>query len=70
MTKTIGWILLAILNLVLTIVSVLSVFDDIQRGVFPWVSGGLGIVFLVFTILWILSARTEWKEYQEWLKDE
>lgn len=70
MTKTIGWVLLAILNLVLTIVSVLSVFDDIQRGVFPWVSGGLGIVFLVFTILWILSARTEWKEYQEWLKDE
>ena len=70
MTKTIGWILLAILNLVLTIVSVLSVFDDIQRGVFPWVSGGLGIFFLVFTILWILSARTEWKEYQEWLKDE
>lgn len=70
MTKTIGWVLLAILNLVLTIVSALSVFDDIQRGVFPWVSGGLGIVFLVFTILWILSARTEWKEYQEWLKDE
>ena len=70
MTKTIGWVLLAIMNLVLTIVSVLSVFDDIQRGVFPWVSGGLGIVFLVFTILWILSARTEWKEYQEWLKDE
>lgn len=70
MTKTIGWVLLAILNLVLTIVSALSVFDDIQRGVFPWVSGGLGIVFLVFTILWILSARTEWKEYQEWIKDE
>ena len=70
MTKTIGWVLLAILNLVLTIVSALSVFDDIQRGVFPWVSGGLGIFFLVFTILWILSARTEWKEYQEWLKDE
>lgn len=70
MTKTIGWVLLAILNLVLTIVSVLSVFDDIQRGVFPWVSGGLGVVFLVFTILWILSARTEWTEYQEWLKDE
>ena len=70
MTKTIGWVLLAILNLVLTIVSALSVFDDIQRGVFPWVSGGLGIVFLVFTILWILSARTEWKEYQKWLKDE
>ena len=70
MTKTIGWVLLAILNLVLTIVSVLGVFDDIQRGVFPWASGGLGIVFFVFTILWILSARTEWKEYQEWLKDE
>ena len=70
MTKTIGWVLLAILNLVLTIVSALSVFNDIQRGVFPWVSGGLGIFFLVFTILWILSARTEWKEYQEWLKDE
>lgn len=70
MTKTIGWVLLAILNLVLTIVSTLSVIDDIERGVFPWVSGGLGIFFLIFTILWALSAKSEWNEYQEWLKDE
>lgn len=70
MTKTIGWVLLAILNLILTIVSVLSIIDDIQRGVFPWVSGGLAIFFFVWMVIWIWNARTEWKDYQEWLKDE
>lgn len=70
MTKTIGWVLLAILNFVLTIVSVLSTIDDINRDVFPWVSGGLAIFFFIWMVIWIWNARIEWKDYQAWLKDE
>lgn len=70
MTKTIGWVLVAILNFVLSIVSVMSVVDDIQRNVFPWFSGGFAIFFLVWAVIWIHTAWVEWKEYQNWLKEE
>jgi hypothetical protein len=70
MTKTIGWILLAIANFVFTIISVLSAVDAYKRDVFPWVSGGFAIFFFVWMLIWIWNARVEWKEYQEWLKDE
>lgn len=70
MTKTIGWILMAILNAVITIVMVLDVIDRIEKDMGWFGSGFFAVFFLVVAILWIVSARTEWKEWKDYIREE
>lgn len=70
MTKTIGWILMAILNAVLTIVMVLDVIDRIEKDMGWFGSGFFTVFFFVLTILWIVNARTEWKEWKDYIREE
>lgn len=70
MTKTIGWILMAILNAVITIVMVLDVIDRIEKDMGWFGSGFFAIFFLVVAILWIVSAHTEWKEWKDYIREE
>ena len=70
MTKTIGWILMAILNAVMTIVMVLDVIDRIEKDMGWFGSGFFAGFFFVVTILWIVSARTEWKEWKDYISEE
>lgn len=70
MTKTIGWILLAMFNAVMTIIMVLDIFDRIEKDMGWFGSGFFAVLFFVFTILWIVSARTEWLEWKDYISEE
>jgi uncharacterized membrane protein len=70
MTKTIGWILLAILNAVLTIFFTIDIIDRIKMDMGFVGSAIAGGFFLIMTVIWIASAITEYNEYKNWLQDE
>ena len=70
MTKTIGWILLTVMNLVFVAVSVFALADNLERGVSPIVPICFIVFFLAFAYLWGQSARTEWKEWQKYIKED
>jgi hypothetical protein len=70
MTKTIGWVLLAILNAVLTIFFTIDLIDRIQMDMEVVGTAIADALFFIMTLIWISCAKTEYKEYKNWLQDE
>ncbi len=70
MTKTIGWILLAIFNAVMTLVLALDIVDRIKSDMGFIGSAIFCGFFFIMTLVWVSCAKTEYKEYQNWINDE